>query len=412
LIPGVRKAIDDNPDIITKSLREQFEKLLLQPLQNIKQSDYQTPTIVIVIDALDECERTDDIRVILQLLPRMQTAHSVHLRFFLTSRPELPLRLGFREIKDEHQDLVLHELPKAAIERDIYLFLEHRLAKISRERLLPSDWPGNISIRSLAMMSVPLFIFAATICRILEDPQWDAVEALTEILTHQSNESNLDKTYLPVLDRLLIKQNETKNKRLVDEFRKVVGIIILLENPLSVISLSKLLGVSTRFIKIRLDSLYSVLHVPEDETQPVRVLHLSFRDFLLDTTTRKKTPFWVDEKMMHHQITIRCLEIMDCRLKKNICNLLADGTQRVEIDAYSITQHLSPELQYSCRYWAQHLVRSEDPVTDLYNALPFLEKHFLHWVEAMSLLDAIFEVMGIIGMLYPVIQVSYYQTYS
>jgi hypothetical protein len=88
----------------------------------------------------------------------------------LTSRPELPLRLGFRDITDDHQDLILYKIPKPVIEHDISLFLEHRLAKIRREQLLPPDWPGSINIQTLAMMLVLLFIFAATICRILEDP--------------------------------------------------------------------------------------------------------------------------------------------------------------------------------------------------------------------------------------------------
>lgn len=47
--------------------------------------------MVIVIDALDECDPDDDIRVVLQLLPQVRQA--LGLRIFLTSRPELPIRL-------------------------------------------------------------------------------------------------------------------------------------------------------------------------------------------------------------------------------------------------------------------------------------------------------------------------------
>jgi hypothetical protein len=412
LIPGVRKAIDDNPDIIAKSLREQFEKLLLQPLQSIEQSDYQVSTIVIVIDALDECEQSDDIRIILRLLPQVHRSPSVSLRFFLTSRPELPLRLGFKDITDDHQDLILHKVPKPTIKRDISLFLEHRLAEIRKDRSLPLDWPGNINIQTLVMMSVPLFIFAATMCRLLEDPQWDPVDSLTEILTHQSNESNLDRTYLPVLDRLLIKQNETKEKQLVKEFQDVVGAIIVLETPLSVVSLARFLGVSGRFINIRLGSLHSVLSVPDDETLPVRLLHLSFRDFLVDPKSRNKTLFWVDEKEMHRKLTGQCLKIMGRSLKKNICNLPFDSTQCTEIDAHLINRYLPSELQYSCRYWSQHLSQSKDPPTELNNAFVFLEKHFLHWVEAMSILDIVSEVVGVLDTLQSLIEVSFMKNFD
>ncbi|KAA8644431.1 ATP-binding protein [Aspergillus tanneri] len=52
LEPLVLKAIKDNPNIPAKSLREQFDKLLLQPLLGINPN--QSTIIVIVIDALDD----------------------------------------------------------------------------------------------------------------------------------------------------------------------------------------------------------------------------------------------------------------------------------------------------------------------------------------------------------------------
>lgn len=71
------------------------------------------------------------------------------------------------------------------------------------DRSLPIDWPGDVSVQNLVVLSVPLFIFAATICRIFEDPQWDLIDSLYEILVHRNNGSKLDGTYLPVLNRLL-----------------------------------------------------------------------------------------------------------------------------------------------------------------------------------------------------------------
>jgi hypothetical protein len=116
LTQNIQKTIEDDPHISEKALGEQFDKLLLQPLHNVDLD--QTITMVIVINALDECEseeNKDDIRAVLQLLPRVQTLRSIRLRFFLTSRPELPIRLGFKDITGNHQDLDLHEIPKPEI---------------------------------------------------------------------------------------------------------------------------------------------------------------------------------------------------------------------------------------------------------------------------------------------------------
>jgi hypothetical protein len=37
---------------------------------------------------------------------------------------------------------------------------------------------------------------------------------------------------------------------------------------------------------------------------------------------------------------------------------------------------------------------------------PFLEKHFLHWLEALSLMGVISEAVGMIGMLQGAVSVS------
>jgi hypothetical protein len=408
LIPSVQKAIIEDPSLPAKSLKEQFEKLLLQPLLGLDRSTQQIPTVVIVIDALDECEVDNDVRIILNLLPRLRGLRGLHLRIFLTSRPELPIRLGFSEIRNkDYQDLVLHEIPEAVTAHDISLFLNWRLSSIRKERSLPIDWPRAADIQALVTLSVPLFIFAATVCRVFEDPQWDPVDSLTEILAHRSEETQLDATYLPVLNKLINNQSGNRKIQLIQEFQEVVGTIVMLESPLSISSLSRLIGVSERLIDLRLNSLHSVIRIPHDKEMPIRPFHLSFRDFLHDPKTRGKTPLWLDEKEMHQKLATRCL-IVSHSLRRNICGLLSDGTQRVEIDPRTINRCLSQELQYSCRYWAQHLVKSKDVGFVIHKAFSFLKKHFLHWMEAMSILGLASEIVGIIDLLQTVVNVSFY----
>lgn len=408
LTPGVRKAIEDDPDITAKSLKEQFDNLLLQPLFSLEQSDHRTFTMVIVIDALDECEQENDIRLILQLLPQVQKSSSVQLRIFLTSRPELPVRLGFKKIENEdYQDLGLHEIPKPEIKHDISLFLKDRFSQIRQERSLPSNWPGEENIQIMVARAVPLFISAATLCRFVGDVKWNPESRLRAILADETTYvSKMDSTYLPVLNQLLTGQDEWESKQLVQEFKEIVGVIILLATPLSVNALVGLLNMETDDISNRLHLLHSVLSIPDDLDMPVRLLHLSFRDFLLDSKKKDNSPFWIDEKEIHHRLTIQCLTVMHCHLKKNFCNLPGEGTQRTEIDAHSINQYTPSELQYACRYWAQHLVQSKDLNSVIHDAFLFLQKHFLHWVEAMSILGIISEVVGIINLLQSVIHVS------
>jgi hypothetical protein len=211
-------------------------------------------------------------------------------------------------------------------------------------------------------------------------------------------------TYLPILEWILYKQSEKQKKRLIEEFQHVIGTIVLLEGPLTVTSLSRLVGLPKRVIYLRLNSLHSVLRVPDDETLPIELFHLSFRDFLLSPETRMKTQFWVDEKKTHYILATRCLSVCQ-NLRKNICGLPSDGTQRAQIGYQTIDRCLPAELQYSCRYWAHHLVRSKHP-NAVKDSFLFLRKYFLYWIEAMSILGLASELVGIIRLLQTLLSVS------
>ena len=85
----VRSAVRSDPTIGSKALKEQFEKLVFQLLEQLR-GNPETPYILaIVVDALDECSGDDDIRLLIHLLSRSKSLESVRLRVFVTSRPEL-----------------------------------------------------------------------------------------------------------------------------------------------------------------------------------------------------------------------------------------------------------------------------------------------------------------------------------
>ncbi|CAG8371423.1 unnamed protein product [Penicillium salamii] len=401
LAPRIQKAVQTNPDIATRRIDDQFDKLILRPLLSLDTLCAPIPTMVILIDALDECDSTKDMQNVIRLLPHLQSSSALRLRVLLTSRPEMPIRLGFKKSQD-HRDLILHEIPPDIIARDLALFFNHRILEIREERdpPLPFDWPGEVNIQRLVDLSIPLFIFAATICRIFEEPDWDPLDSLPQILAHQKDESKLDSTYLPVLGRILQRQNPgSQRDDLIREFHQVVGSIVMLETPLSIASLSRLLGIPERQIQLRLNSLHSVLRVPNDESLPVQIFHLSFRDFLLDPATQNKTPLWVEKFAAHHRLATRCLLVLSEQLQRNICKLPNEGFHRQDISPQTLDDYISPEMQYSCRYWAFHLTQCMDSQNLMDNALSFFEKSFLHWVEAMCLLGHASEVLGIINLL-------------
>jgi Mrp family chromosome partitioning ATPase len=390
MLRGIRKTLDEDLAISQRALKDQFEKLILQPLLEVKQARTRALARVIVIDALDECEREADIRAILQLLARTKDLRPVPLRIMVTSRPELHIRLGFREMPNgTYQDLVLHEVQRSTIKHDIRLFLEHNLRAIQKDRALSSDWPATQQILTLVELAVPLFIYAATVCRYVNTKGRDPKKYLNKVLEYgRSTFSQLDRMYLPVLEQLLVEQEEDEKETWLCAFQEVVGSIVVLESPLSTASLTCLLRVPQDEIKCQLYFLHSVLSVPNSEDIPIRLLHLSFREFLVDPLKEGRSPFWVDEKSTHKKLASRCLELMSglSGLHQHMYSLSGPGVLRSEIAEGTITSSLSPDLQYACRYWVDHLKQGQQDIVDRDATHLFLQKHLLHWLEAMSLI--------------------------
>ncbi|KAF3904307.1 hypothetical protein ABW20_dc0101839 [Dactylellina cionopaga] len=97
LVPHINAAIEGDPDVFGRAYKEQFEKLLFDPFSQLE----STPTVVIVIDALDECGNEEDISLILIYLGKLTKLERIDLRLFITSRPELGLLTGFQKLHED-----------------------------------------------------------------------------------------------------------------------------------------------------------------------------------------------------------------------------------------------------------------------------------------------------------------------
>ncbi len=417
VIPGITTAINADPAISEKALKDQFEKLIRQPLLGTRKAPSNKFGRIIVIDALDECEREEDIQTILQLLAQARSFGHFPLRVFVTSRPEYPIRLGFKQMLDgTFQDLILQNIPQKTIEHDIALYLEHELEVVRKQRSLPQGWPSQGEIQALVEMALPLFIFAATACRYIGDKRDNPRKRLETFLQYKRENqiSWLDKTYLPILNQLFDDEDELDKDRRTSEFREVVGSIVVLESPLSIASLAHLLNIPKEDISCRLDLLHSVLNIPTNEDMPVRILHLSFRDFLVDIQKRGKSHFWIDEKETHKRLAGKCLDLLSSPegLKQNMCNLTSPGALKSEVDDQIIGSAVSPEVQYACRYWVHHLEQSGGHIMDGDLVEAFLKKYFLYWLEAMSLIGMAPECILIINRLQSLTDVRHFNSFS
>jgi hypothetical protein len=393
----IASAIDADPDLIGKDVTKQFTELIQGPLFQLNKAESMPSRLVIVIDALDECQGEEEIRSLIDILSRA-TLSQPSLRIFITSRPDFPIRLGFAQVNNTYRALVLQDVSANSIEHDIYTFMNDRLQSIRvdynttlpEELKLPSDWPGVETIKRLTTMAIPLFIFAATACRFIGDYRVDSPsQQLSKFLQLSigSNGSYLDQTYRPVLQSMIANVPEQNAIQITEQFRHIVGSIVCLVEPLSTRALSELLDVSVSVVDSRLRALHSVLSIPPNLDEPVRILHSSFRDYLTDVTERQSNKFWVDEPHTHAELLKGCLRVMSANLRQDICNLVSPGTSRSEVSRSKVDQHIPPALQYACLSWVAHKTTLNDTNQDNQLIHDFLKHYFPTWLEVMSLLD-------------------------
>lgn len=392
---AIGKALESAPDAPTKTLHEQFRRLVLEPLHHLCPRGI-LPT-VIVIDALDECEKEESntvLRLILQEIHRLPS-----FQVFITTRPEPHVLdiLANPRYSTHHFRL---NITNFDTERDLQVYLRSRLSFTYVQENLPNLEPGwgasDELIMSLAHAVGKLFIVAATavtfiLDRNVNDPEHQA-EALLQNFdrscpTNDNPYHSLDTLYNQILDLSIPPRSQSVVTR---RFQDVVGAIIVLQDPLALQPLANLLrNVKSGDLKNILCSLHSVVS-STSETEPLRLYHASFPDFIVNSVRCTRQELVIDTSDQHRRLAFRCFAVMKT-LKMNICDLKDSEKYNKKAaipDLQERTKEKIPaELDYSCRYWAVHLANSNTVDKELFSQLrDFVYTHLLHWLEALSLI--------------------------
>ncbi|TDL14004.1 WD40 repeat-like protein [Rickenella mellea] len=379
-----------HPDIGYSSVSYQLEELIVKPLRSVGEPFL---TSVVVLDALDECKDSDTTSTVLSALSH-HVADLSSLKILVTSRPERRITTAFQSgnLRSATQRVVLHELHLDVVKDDIERYLTSNLAAVRGYYDLESVWPSLDDIYRLANLSFGLFIFAATSVKFIEDHNYSdprsqlACLLQSTVVNTESSMSpyrHLDQLYVQVLTLAFPDVSSV----LAAQLKWVLGSIIYLQDPLSAYALENLLDLPPTTVRRTLLRLHSVIIVPENDSQVIRLLHPSFFDFLIDPARCQNPKFVVNAETQHTLIARACLRSMKC-LKRDICGINNPGILNSEIQHLPklIATHVPSHLQYACRHWAFHLEKAmfSDYLLDLVKE--FSEKYLLYWVEVCSLL--------------------------
>ncbi|GJJ11126.1 hypothetical protein Clacol_005357 [Clathrus columnatus] len=401
----------------TTDLHLQWKNFIFEPLKAI--SEASTGPILIILDALDECDNPSSRQDLLKVLETGIRTLPVNVRLLITSRPENDIKITFKKLESHIRTKMMDTIPESESERDILAYLKANL-----------DSLGEAQLTDLVRLSQGLFQWAYLASQFLKGLGNSAGLTVTERYRKligtdriQSINDTLDFMYTQILSSLF----DADDSLVMTRFRLIIGSIIASSEPLSLKTLVALHGdrvpSSNREedIKVVIQYMGSLLSGIDDSSSTIRPLHLSFREYLLDLNRSHK--FSINLSLCHHDFAVGCIRTMMEGLRFNICDIpdsyewninYEDLPKRVSSsmmknlpfniwnipDSHErnndyedlpkwVSSKISIPLFYSCRFWALHVSGMAFDSSLARKIEEFFYHQFLLWLEVLSLVKSV-----------------------
>ena len=388
-----------------------FSKLVSGPLKKTN-SLLSGRDPVFVIDALDQCKRSQDdsweklLNTLLQWssLPR-------RCKLVITSRPQSDIAKAFEAGEIKRLELLTGDSVDNNTNQDVRAYLTYRFAEMRRQDKSISDrWPNSDAISRFVDHTKGSFKWAAVavdsiqaatdkekqLTAIIEGgttTKLDSFDKYLEEVSKTAFEGNSSNTERNPLDTHEGTPSDAANGHSSDVFRETMGAIVLSKQPLTMADLKYFLQdqfPSTSGASIE-DVCYRLLPIISIESE-IKIRHNAYRDYLIDS---KRCTLFDDafHGNAHRKMTILCLKIMQHELKFNICGLKSSYRMNSQVeDKDSLIGKCIPSyLAYACQYWADHLcgisVVEQRDSEIIYLLRNFLNTQLLYWLEVLSALS-------------------------
>ncbi|KIK15540.1 hypothetical protein PISMIDRAFT_320776, partial [Pisolithus microcarpus 441] len=370
---------------------QQWNRFILQPLSKI--SGEIVGNVVVIIDALDESGPDTSRTHILRLLTSADAAGlPTNFRILLTSRP-LPDIVRAMAAVPHVKAASLDNTPWELVERDIKVFLSKGLEG------LPGI--GVEEVQNIVNKSDGLFEWARVACEFIRPSKAGATpkENYDDLMALEDEEGRtlLDTTYFTIL-KTGIPRTGTRFKR----YRSVMRQVVMTLEPLTMAALN---CIRKNFpnerdhydINLILEFMSAVLGGVVDRSSPVRPLHASFYDFLMDPLRSGDYSIDISDAK---DLAIATLRILRDNLQFNICGLESSYLANVEVSDLPerIEKKIPCHLSYSCQFWGQHLEKTEvdlvlaGQVRDIVGS-----EKILFWMEILSLLGRVGKGLSVLS---------------
>ena len=307
----VSAAVDSDPMIFTRSLSAQMQALIVKPFNEAAEAGGSAQSVLlsrprfIIIDGLDECGDPKSQTEILQALLKAVQQLSIPLFFLVASRPEYHIRDIFNrdQFNSVTNRIVLDDKydPDADIERYLRSSFDDIKHQHPLSRQFPEVWPTDEEIMRIVQKSSGHFIYAATVVRFVKSYRHRPMERLKIIFGLSPPNRDLPFVELDALFTHILSSVED-----IDLVLEVLSLLLTVLGMATSSHMEDLLSCDQGEIQILLVDLHSIIRVPESDTDEIRILHSSFRDYLLDRS--RSGPFFIDLSEAYAKLAVMYID--------------------------------------------------------------------------------------------------------
>jgi len=351
----------------------------------------------LIIDALDEC--ITDLPKLLDFIVLKSSACS-HVKWIVSSRNwpsiEKYLKTATQKIK------LCLELNEKSVSAAVTKYIQFKVDWLAKRNDYDNDTQDAVQ-RYLSLNAKGTFLWVALVCQELADISgWKAEKMLTAF------PPGLDAIYKRMIDQIC----NSNDARLCKSILAVVSVVyrpITLEELASFVDMPPRSSSNYKVLVEIIGLCGSFLTLRE---RTISFVHQSAKDYLVEHASAEIFPNGRIEEEQQRTVS-QSIEAMDKALRRDIYGLQHPGCSIDKVE-HPDADPLGP-IRYACIYWVDHLckIKSSYNEVGLYDNGTidvFLRKHFLHWLEALSLIKHILDGVLAIAKLIGLLTVSYYLT--
>jgi hypothetical protein len=137
--------------------------------------------------------------------------------------------------------------------------------------------------------------------------------------------------------------------------------------------------------------LSAVIHVSDTPGAVIRIIHLSFKEFMADYVKVDRPEILCGTDNQQQALVSTLMEVLDKQLKFNICDLPTSYLRNIDMPdlQWRLDNYIPLHLRYAAQFWVDHLVEIAYDSWRGLRVQNLLFKKFLFWLEVLSLLGIV-----------------------